>query len=267
MQDIRDLIFRDICGKRFRAVLLAERDGILSGAEDAAEIARELGVNWQCDCPEGGKLSAGQVFARVTAGPKEMAMAEERLIGALAKTSGIATAARRAVTLAAGKIRIVSGSWKKMPPGMKTAVRRAIVTGGAVFRLCEPPMLYMDKNFVTMFGSVKATLDAVAELKDTTKVIQIRGQKDSVREETLEALLGGGNIFMVDTGRLRDVDVCLEVLKREHARERVQVAYAGNVKLADIPQLAGRGIDLLCIGKEIVDAPLLDMKLNVLEEV
>lgn len=267
MQDIRDLVFQDICGKQFQAVLLAERDGILSGAEDAAEIARELGVNWQCDCPEGGKLSAGQTFARVTAGPKEMAMAEERLIGALAKTSGIATAARRAVTLAAGKIRIVSGSWKKMPPSMKTAVRHAIVTGGAVFRICEPPMLYMDKNFVSMFGSVRATLDAVADLKNITKIIQIRGQKDSVEEETLEALRGDANILMVDTGRLRDADVCMEVLEREHARERVQVAYAGNVKLADIPQLADRGIDLLCIGKEIVDAPLLDMKLNVLEEV
>ena len=44
------------------------------------------------------------------------------------------------------------------------------------------------------------------------------------------------------------------------------MAFAGGVKIADIPDLAARGMDLLCIGKEIVDAGLLDMKLDVVEE-
>lgn len=44
MQDIRDQVFRDICGKKFRAVLLAERDGVLSGVEEAVKTAQELGV-------------------------------------------------------------------------------------------------------------------------------------------------------------------------------------------------------------------------------
>ena len=47
--------------------------------------------------------------------------------------------------------------------------------------------------------------------------------------------------------------------------ERIKVAFAGNVKLTDIPELSRRA-DILCIGKEIVDAPLLDWKLDVLGE-
>ena len=39
----------------------------------------------------------------------------------------------------------------------------------------------------------------------------------------------------------------------------------GNVKLTDIPELSERA-DILCIGKEIVDAPLLDWKLDVMGE-
>jgi nicotinate-nucleotide pyrophosphorylase (carboxylating) len=38
------------------------------------------------------------------------------------------------------------------------------------------------------------------------------------------------------------------------------------VRLTDIPDLTNWDIDILCIGKEIVDAGLLDMKLDVLQE-
>lgn len=267
MQDIRDQVFRDICQKKYRAVLLAERDGILSGVEEAAKAAEELGVIWHSDCKEGDKVTAGTVFAELTAAPKEMAMAEERIIGELSKASGIATAAHYAVQLAEGKISIVAGAWKKMPPSMKNAVRQAVVSGGASFRICNPPMLYMDKNFVAMFGSVKGILSAVSHLTDVNKVVQIRGMLGSVKEETLEALDGGANILMVDTGNIGDVDICLALLKEKNCRDKVKVAFAGNVHMEDIPRFAKMGIDVLCIGKEIVDAPLLDMKLNVLEEV
>ena len=46
----------------------------------------------------------------------------------------------------------------------------------------------------------------------------------------------------------------------------MQLAYAGGVKLTDIPQLTQERLDVLCVGKQIVDAPLLDMKLDVIQE-
>lgn len=267
VQDIRDTVFRDICAKQFRAELLAERDGILSGVEEAVAAAKELGVVWNSSCKEGDKVTAGKPFAELIAGPKEMAMAEECVMGALSKASGIATAANHAVSLANGRVEIVAGAWKKMPPSMKHAVRQAVVSGGAQFRMCNLPMLYMDKNFVSMFGSVKAILQAVSHLTDMNKVVQIRGKLESVEQETLEALEGGATVLMVDTGRKSDVDICLKLLEEKNCRSSVKVAFAGNVSMEDIPMYADMGIDILCIGKEIVDAPLLDMKLNVLEEV
>jgi nicotinate-nucleotide pyrophosphorylase (carboxylating) len=266
MQDIRDVIFRDIGTKRYRAILLPERDGVLSGVEEAALRARELGIAWTSELKEGDRLRTGRSFAELEGTPKQIALAEECLIGLLAKTSGIATAARRAVDAAAGRIQIVSGSWKKMPPAMKTAVRRAIVTGGASFRICEPPMLYLDKNFIRMFGSIQAALDAASGMDGTTKVVQIKGIDRPVEEETCEAVDGGAGVLMVDTGDLRDVERCLRQLEKLDRRAQVQLAFAGNVKIADIPSLSTRGIDLLCIGKEIVDAGLLDMKLDVTGE-
>lgn len=266
MEDIRDFIFKNICQRRYRAILLPERDGILSGVEEAAKKAEELGVEWTCSCKEGDPIYQNQSFAELVASPKQIAMAEECLIGTLAKTSGIATAARQAVDLAAGRVKIVSGSWKKMPPNMKHMVRQAVTSGGASFRICEPPMLYLDKNFVWMFGSVEAALSAAANMDEVTKVIQLKGVEASIEEETRQAVEGGAGILMVDTGNLKDVEACLRQLEDMGQRKNVRIAFAGNVKMTDIPTMADHGIDLLCIGKEIIDAGLLDMKLNVIGE-
>ena len=266
MGDIRDIIFKEIQHRRYRAVLIPERDGLLSGVEDAVKTADTLGVRWNSECREGDRLRKGVPFAELIASPRQMAMAEEQVIGTLAKASGIATAAEEAVKASENRVGIVSGSWKKMPPPLKDMVRRAIVTGGASFRICEPPMLYIDKNFIRMLGSIPAALNAAAPLEEPTKVIQIKGLTCPVEEETRQAVSGGADILMVDTGRLEDLEACLSELERLHARDQVRVAFAGGVKIRDIPDMASRGIDLLCIGKEIVDAGLLDMKLDVVEE-
>ena len=38
MEDIRDILFEEIASKRFRAVLTAERSGVISGVEEAYAI-------------------------------------------------------------------------------------------------------------------------------------------------------------------------------------------------------------------------------------
>lgn len=53
---------------------------------------------------------------------------------------------------------------------------------------------------------------------------------------------------------------------KHREKERLELAFAGGVRLTDIPELADEGIDILCIGKEIVDAQLLDMRLDVIQE-
>lgn len=264
--DVRDLLFQGIEAKRFRAVFTAERSGVLSGVEAARARAEALGITLELCKAEGDELSHGERFGNFLASPKQIALAEEQIIGTMAKASGIATAARTAVQLADGRVRIVSGSWKKMPPEIKGMVRTATASGGAAFRICQPPMAYLDKNFIRMFGSIPAAMDACRRLPDFRRVVQIRGITAEIEEETVQAVENGAAILMVDTGNLADLDRCLAALDRMGGKRPVEVAFAGNVRLTDIPELAVRGADILCIGKEIVDAKLLDMKLDVLGE-
>lgn len=266
MIDIRDTLFREISEKRYRAVLTAEHSGVLAGVADAHDCAEALGVELELCRNDGDELAHGECFANFTASAKQIALAEEQLIGTLAKASGIATAAKTAVQLAAGKAEIVSGSWKKMPPQMKQLVRNAITTGGASFRICEPPMVYLDKNFIRMFGSISNALKACHPFPEYTKVVQIKGMMGSIEKETEEAVRSGGNILIVDTGDLEELRRCRNVLEQTGRRGECRLAFAGGVRLTEIPSLIEERIDMLCIGKEIVDARLLDMKLDVVGE-
>lgn len=263
MKDIRDILFADISKYYFKAYLKSEHNGVLSGTEAALKEAERLGILLKLYKREGDVIGSGEILGEVKAHPKEMTMAEECIIGTLAKASGIATAAAKAVKSSDGRVRIVSGSWKKMPPVTKQLVRQAVTSGGASFRICDEPMLYMDKNIIRMLGSIPAALEAAEAFKTEVKVIQIRGAECSIEAETEQALEGGADILMVDTGQISDLQRCIVEAERLKKRSEVRIAFAGGVSIQDIGKLTEYGMDTLCIGKEIVDARLLDMKLDV----
>ncbi len=262
-QDIRDTIFASISTKLYTACILTERAGVVAGTVHLDARLKELGVKTDIRVADGEKIEAGVVVAQLTGTPKGLAMAEEIAIGMLAKPSGIATAARRAVELSGPDIKIVSGAWKKMPPEIKWLVREAVVAGKASFRIADPPFLYLDKNFIRMLGGIEETLAAVASIPDTLKVIQIKGEYGDIAGEAITAAHGGAGIIMVDTGSLDDLETVQSALTATRLRQKVRLAFAKGIKIEDIPSLKGKGIDILDIGMSIIDAPLLDMKMDV----
>ena len=81
--------------------------------------------------------------------------AEDSLISEISKYSGVATAARAFSRKVSGRAKIVCGSWKKMPGEIKNKLRQAMLTGGVSVRMCDEPMIYLDKNYVAIFGGVQ----------------------------------------------------------------------------------------------------------------
>ncbi len=261
--DIREILFQPIMGKQFLAQVTTEREGIVAGSTYAAEKFTDIGILPDFLIPEGTHVQNGDLIARFRGNPLQVALAEERIIGDMAKFSGIATAARTAVRLAGEKCRIASGGWKKMPSEIKDAVRSAIVLGGASPRLLDVPFVYLDKNYVRIFGGIGKSLKAASVFNDRALVVQLKGETGTIREETLEAVEGGAHVIMVDTGRFADVEAAIYTLQQLGVRAEKEVAFAEGLRMKDIPRCAQLGIDLLCIGKEIVDAPLMDMRLDI----
>ncbi|HWR05415.1 hypothetical protein [Sporomusa sp.] len=259
--DIRDIIFASVRDTAYTARLTAEQDGVVSGIKRLQTVLEEQQLRYQLHKNDNDTVTAGEVILTLTGTPKEIAVAEEFAIGMLSKPSGIATAARKAVA-SAGSLRIVSGAWKKMPPEIKQPVREAVNHGGAHFRIVDVPFLYLDKNFVRMLGGIKETLAAVST-RPELKVLQLKGETGDIAAEAVLAAECGAGIIMVDTGNVEDLRRVSAGLRKNGWRSKVQLAFAKGISLQNIGNLQAEDIDILDIGMEIIDAPLLDMKLDV----
>lgn len=261
-EDIRHAIFKSCEGKTFVAVLIAEAQGILSGVDRAKELAASLALEFEAQVKNGDPVSEGTTIARISGAAVQMARAEEVLIGALSKASGIATQANKAKAAAGASLRVVSGGWKKMPLEIKEQVRQAVRDGGLDSRIADQPFVYVDKNYVRMLGGIPEIMAAVSPL-DRSVAVQVRGETAPIELEAVQAARLGAAVVMVDTGIVENLISVHAALLNAGLRERVTVAFAGNVSLNDLKDLRQEGADVVDIGYDILDARALPIRFDV----
>ena len=265
MQDLRDDIFKSVMSRSVTADIVAESGGIIAGIRAARDKARALQLSILRAAEEGQSVRGGDVVIKVCGNPKQIALAEDELIGLVAKPSGIATATRNCVDRAGPDIQIVCGAWKKMPAVLKQTIREAIVSGGGYFRISRDPFIYLDKNYIQMLGGIKNSLQVAAHFRGYKKVVQIKGRQKDIALEACEAAEHLADIIFVDSGKPEDLLKITESLKLKGFRDKVKIAFGGSVKIEDIDRLKELPLDMLEIGRQIVDAPLLDFRLDVVE--
>ena len=262
--DIREDIFRKQLDRRITGVLIAEEVGVLSGMQRACNIMEALGLAFASGLKDGARLENEQEIVRVTGNPVQIAQAEERLIGALSKFSGIATAAKTALQKTNSKYKVVAGGWKKMPFELKEPIQQAISDGGLTPRICDKPFIYLDKNYVRILGGLRKAVEASLAFKRMI-VIQIRGESRAIAEEAIEAVNAGANVIMVDTGNYEHLRCVGHALTESGLRSQVKIAFAGNIRLDDLEALSQFDLDVVDIGYAILDAPCLPMRFDVVE--
>jgi len=262
-RDLRDMIFENVEHKEVTASIKVKEEGIVSGISEMVETAKKLGLDVIFYVPEGTKVASGDVVAIVRGTPKQVILAEDFLIGLIAKPSGIATAARKAVELSQGKIKVVSGAWKKMPFQIKDLIRKALMVGGVKIRISEEPFIYLDKNYIRIFGSIEKTMESIKNIKNRIKVVQLRGETDSIENEAIRAAECGADIIFIDTGDVTDLEKVAKILVDKGLRQRIKLAFGGSIKMEDIPKLREKDVDILDIGRAILDAPMLDISFDV----
>jgi nicotinate-nucleotide pyrophosphorylase (carboxylating) len=255
-------LFRGSNDRLFAAILSSQGSGHLAGVPLARKVTEAMGVKSAWRKQSGEAVEAGEEIARFEGTPEQILKIENLVIGLIGKPSGIASAAQRARHAAAGGTRLVCGGWKKHPFFMKKMALEAVNSGGLVLRILDTPFLYLDKNYVRIFGGIARTLQAVAS-HSGAKVIQLRGEFAPIAAEAREAIENGAQILMVDTGSWEDLDEVLRVMKEGNSSSRVESAFAGGIKIEDIPVLARKGVGILDIGAAILDAPWLELSYDV----
>jgi nicotinate-nucleotide pyrophosphorylase (carboxylating) len=263
--DIREEMLRNVPSMRVTASIIADGDGIVAGTASAKKEAERLGLSLSKAVKDGASIRKGDEILRFSGSPKQIVLAEETLVGLLAKPSGIATNARRFLTAVNGRPQIVCGAWKKMPSLFKEMIRDAISAGGASPRMVPGRFVYLDKNYLTLLGGIERSLAAVAHLEGHSKVVQVKGREGDVGSEACMAARCGADVVFIDTGNPADVTAVADRLLRQGLRRVVKIAFGGGVSLESIAELKKLDVDILDIGRQIVDAPLLDMRLEIVD--
>ncbi len=261
--DVRESLFAFLADRTFTLEVTACQPGILSGASMMLEKAEELGLEVDRVAPEGSLLGEGALVCRARAGARQVARAEELLLGCIGKASGVATAATAFISLARGEARVVCGAWKKVAPEGRPGLRQAILTGGAGMRIAEEPFVYLDKNYVRMLGGVARAVRRARLIPGRVVVVQLRGETGPIAKEAKDAAREGAGILMVDTGRIEDLVAVRDIARREKFQDRISVAFGGGVNLGNFREVLAAGAEIVDVGRAMVDAPLLDFRLDV----
>jgi nicotinate-nucleotide pyrophosphorylase (carboxylating) len=261
--DLRDTIFAPVADRIFTADVRVTTAGVICGVELAGQKAVDLGCEVLFCAADGDEADVETPILSIRGSAKAIAMAEDCIPGAIAKPSGIARATRQAQKLAGNRVRVVSGAAKKMPEEIKPQIRRAVHRGGGSGRISNVPFLYLDKNYVRIFGSVRKTLEAVAPMQGFVRAIQLRGLVEDITLEARAAIELGAEILMVDSGRLEDLDLVAKLVREAGRREQTTIAFAGDIAMEDIAQVVTHDVDILDIGRAVLDAPIADIKFDV----
>lgn len=260
---MREFLFQPLENRRFRFAIRAREAGVLSGVAALKERAGEAALEVFLMLPEGSPVSPDQAVLVARGNAEQVARAEEMLLGTVGKPSGVATAAA-AMVRNAGRAKIVCGAWKKVGVAVRAELRQAITTGGAGIRISDRPFIYLDKNYVRMFGDIRRAV-ARARSYDQQRLVavQLRGEGRPVDVEAAEAVAAGADIVMVDTGRLADLRAVVEAGRSDGWLGRVQLAFGGGVAADKVAEVVEAGADIVDVGRAIIDAPLLDFTLDV----
>lgn len=256
--DIAGLLLRGATGK-WRAVVEACEAGILAGTRlvDPANTLGEQGA-WRLLAAEGDRVVAGQPLIEVVSNAPQLGVTEDYVLGPLGFASGIATRARLFRDAAPAGLSVACGGWKKLPAALKPLLRAGLAVSGVLPRLVDGDFVYVGKNSVIMLGGVDQAIRAGMAVGHGPVAVQVRSVGEAV-----SAVRTGAGIIMVDTADLADLADVHAELTRLGLRQAVRLAFGGGVRLQDLEPAAAAGADAVDVGRAILDAPLLDLRLRV----
>lgn len=252
-------LLADIQGSH-RAYVTTTQPGIVAGTQFVDPgAAGEPAGQWRVCVQEGQIVEAGDILIEIIGSASELAVAEDYAVGQLGFASGIATRAKQFVDACPTGMTIACGGWKKLPPALKPLLRAGLASVGVLPRLVQQDFIYVNKNAVRLHGGVLPAVAAAMRLEHGPVVIQVKNA-----EEALAAVRAGAGIIMVDTAVIDDLNEVNIALVQAQLRAGVTLAFGGGVGLKDLVPARDAGADAVDVGRSILDAPLLDLRMEVM---
>jgi nicotinate-nucleotide pyrophosphorylase (carboxylating) len=238
-----------------RGVIVVKCDCVLAGLDVAAEAFRQLdpAATFTMHRHDGDRCAPGTIAAEVRGTAAAMLTAERTALNFLQRLSGIATATRRYVDAAAGRITILDT--RKTTPTLRALEKYAVRAGGGTnHRAGLDDGILIKDNHIRLAGGVAAALQ---RMKAARREMAIEIEAQSL-DQVEAALAEGVDTILLDNLSIEEVR---DAVRRIGGRAKVELS--GGVTLDRIPELAGTGADYVSIGALTHSAPAADLSFEL----
>ncbi|WP_226482589.1 carboxylating nicotinate-nucleotide diphosphorylase [Natrinema amylolyticum] len=234
--------------------LVAKESGVAAGLEAATAVFDYLDVAVREALADGTAVEPGDDVLRVEGPAREVLRGERVAVNLAGHASGIATRTRRAVDAARAESENVRvAATRKTTPGLRGLEKRAVVAGGGdTHRLDLSHMVMVKDNHIAEMGLE----DAIAHFQEQTSF----ATKIDVEVETVDdaprAAEAGADVVLLDNMTPEETRAAVAELA-DYAG--VLAEASGGITVADVPDYAATGVDVISMGSLTHSAPSLDL--------
>jgi nicotinate-nucleotide pyrophosphorylase (carboxylating) len=267
-----DGVFNDITSKEFvpehsiaKAVLIANKDGVLAGIDVFVKVFKTLNNNCQFTIKkkDGEALKKGDKVLYISGPARAILSGERTALNFLQYMSGIATLTNLFVK-AIGSSKAKIYDTRKILPGYRELAKYSVRCGGGTnHRKCLSDMVLIKDNHLKFINNLTF---AISDFRKKYRDIKIEVECE-VLDEVKKALLAKADVIMLDNTTYKTVYEMIDVIK-ENSTEyyRPEIEISGGINFDTIKEFAELDIDRISIGMITHSAPVLDLTLEIAVE-
>jgi nicotinate-nucleotide pyrophosphorylase (carboxylating) len=234
--------------------LVAKEPGVVAGLDAACAVFDYLDVTAERAAEAGDRVEAGGTVLRVAGPAREVLRGERVAVNLAGHASGIATKTRRAVT-AAREVSddVAVAATRKTTPGLRGIEKRAVVAGGGdTHRLDLSHMVMVKDNHVAEMG-LDGAVEHFRERASFATKLEVEVERPGDAPRAAEA---GADIVLLDNMRPDETADAVDLLDDRDGDTLTEAS--GGITVADVPDYAGTGVDVISMGSLTHSADTLD---------
>jgi nicotinate-nucleotide pyrophosphorylase (carboxylating) len=249
-------------GARGRSKLLIKEEGILSGADIARKVFRQVDPSLEFEpvLPDGSVVKPGDIAFYISGSSRSILAGERLALNFMQRMSGIATATSKLAKLTEGTgARILDT--RKTTPLLRELEKMAVVTGGGQnHRMGLYDMIMIKDNHVDFAGGISNAIDAVQDyLRLKVEGVRLKIEIEVRNFDELRQVIekGGVDRVMLDNFSVADLAKAVRMVGG-----RFETEASGGITAQTIRQYAETGVDYISVGALTHHIASLDMSLK-----
>lgn len=249
--------------KTATAQIIAKEDFILAGMPFVRQVLITVDKNIELKIffKEGSLIKNGDVIAQAKGRARSLLLSERVSLNMLQRVSGIATFTNAFVNKLKGFSTVIVDT-RKTTPGFRFMEKYGVRIGGGVnhrFGLYDG--ILIKDNHIKIAGSITKAIKLARRAHHLLKIeVEVKNIK-----ELKEALAAGADIIMLDNMTLKDMKEAVRIRDAETVshKQKVLLEASGGVRLDNVSDIAGTGIDIISIGSLTHSAKAVDISMKI----